>query len=510
MSAFLYRSPESLVVKEFSADKDSTKQLFKVDGKIRLSCYSTDGSLLAYSTSDLIKVLDAENFNIILSFPGDVQDFELSPNGNFLSIYEKFNQETKNVKIIHVRSGEIIYSWQQKNMKSWKVQWTRDEAYFGRLVTNEIHFFQPQGQAQVQCSLKIKIEGLAAYSFSPSCNPYMVATFLPEIKGSPAMIRLYQLPNFSVPIAQKSFFKADRIDFHWSANGVSLLALTHTEVDQTGKSYYGETNLYILSSRGGFDARIGLDKEGPIYDVSWSPNAKDFVVVYGYMPAKAVMFDNKCRKVFDFGASHRNTAIFNPQGNLLCLGGFGNLAGDLDIWNLEKLEKVTSTNANNATEITWSLDGSVLLAATLAPRLRVDNGFKFIDYSGAVLIHEQFKEVNQVKWRPSKDLVSFREIQLIRKPAASNNKPASTGYVPPHLRNKNGNQAKNATKNAQSNGTPLSETEKKMKSLMKKISQIEELKKQRDSGTKLQLNQLAKIDTEKSLLKELEELKLNK
>ena len=44
----------------------------------------------------------------------------------------------------------------------------------------------------------------------------------------------------------------------WNLNGSSLLFLTQTEVDKTGKSYYGETNLYMMNSTGTFDCRVTL------------------------------------------------------------------------------------------------------------------------------------------------------------------------------------------------------------------------------------------------------------
>ena len=37
-----------------------------------------------------------------------------------------------------------------------------------------------------------------------------------------------------------------------------MLVLAQTEVDRTGKSYYGETTLYLLGSSGGFDSRVEL------------------------------------------------------------------------------------------------------------------------------------------------------------------------------------------------------------------------------------------------------------
>jgi uncharacterized protein with WD repeat len=59
------------------------------------------------------------------------------------------------------------------------------------------------------------------------------------------------------------------------------LFLTSTDVDKTNKSYYGETNLYLVALRGGFDCRVNLDKEGPVHDFHWAPNSREFGVVYG-------------------------------------------------------------------------------------------------------------------------------------------------------------------------------------------------------------------------------------
>ena len=32
-----------------------------------------------------------------------------------------------------------------------------------------------------------------------------------------------------------------------------------------------------------------LEKEGPIYDFDWSPNGTEFIVVYGFTPARGTM-----------------------------------------------------------------------------------------------------------------------------------------------------------------------------------------------------------------------------
>lgn len=196
------------------------------------------------------------------------------------------------------------------------------------------------------------------------------------------------------------------------------MLLTQTEVDNSNKSYYGETGLYLLSAAGNFDCRVTLDKEGPIHDFAWSPNSKEFGVVYGCtsstppypdrpnsfpldMPAKTMLFDQRVRTVHDFGASPHNFISFNPQGRLVLLAGFGNLAGKIDIFDRRTLNKVTSIDAPNTSQCEWSPDGRFLLTATLSPRLRVDNGIKIWHCSGPLVHVRMVEELYQASWRPT-------------------------------------------------------------------------------------------------------------
>lgn len=68
------------------------------------------------------------------------------------------------------------------------------------------------------------------------------------------------MPQFGAPVSQKSFFKGDKVQLKWNDQGTTLIALAQTDVDRSGKSYYGETTLYFLSSSGGFDSRVELGR----------------------------------------------------------------------------------------------------------------------------------------------------------------------------------------------------------------------------------------------------------
>ena len=238
------------------------------------------------------------------------------------------------------------------------------------------------------------------FALSPGASN-AIAVFVPERKGQPASVKVFAFPDSSSPVSQKTFFKGDKVQLKWNQQGTSLIVLAQTEVDKSGKSYYGETTLYLLSASGGFDSRIDLDKEGPIHDVTWSPNSKEFGVVYGYMPAKTTIFNTKAIATHNFSLGPRNTINFSPSGRLVLVAGFGNLAGHIDIYDLEKdYTKVCTILASNSSVCMWSPDGAYILTATTSPRLRVDNGVKIWHAGGGLVYHTDMQELYHVVWRP--------------------------------------------------------------------------------------------------------------
>lgn len=76
---------------------------------------------------------------------------------------------------------------------------------------------------------KLPMDGIAAFSMSPGQSPN-VAVFVPEkqvalssckitVKGSPANVSIFDLSNFTQPLSNKSFFKADSVEFKWNTIG---------------------------------------------------------------------------------------------------------------------------------------------------------------------------------------------------------------------------------------------------------------------------------------------------
>ncbi|ORX48093.1 eIF2A-domain-containing protein [Piromyces finnis] len=399
-----YRSSEGLST-ALGPPVNQFYNLFKTVPNVKLYQYTSDGRFLGYVNQDGVTILDAISYEPIREFKKtNVIDINFSPKGKFLALYTKFVKsqdpdiQPHNMFIYEVSTGELKITFVQKSQNNWKVQWTDDESVCARLVTGEVHFYDTR-KFDLGIRSKLKLPQMTAFSMSPGRTP-SVAAFVPEKNGVPASIRIFSLGNFEVPILIKTFFKADSVEMLWNKLGVSLLVWTHTEVDASGLSYYGEASLYYFSIAGKFECRVPIEPGAPIHDVSWSPNSKEFIVIHGLMPSSATLYDWRAIPIYDFPKNHRNFVRYSPHARIICIAGFGNLAGEMDFFDRLTCQKVGHAQASNSSFCDWCPDGRHVITATLTPRLRVDNGFKIWHYSGVKLFECDIKELYQISWRP--------------------------------------------------------------------------------------------------------------
>ena len=123
--------------------------------------------------------------------------------------------------------------------------------------------------------------------------------------------------------------------------------------------------------------------------------------MYGYMPAKTTIFNTRAVATYSFSLGPRNTILFSPHGRFVLVAGFGNLAGQMDVYDLGKdYQKICTIQASNASVCQWSPDGIHILTATTSPRLRVDNGVRIWHIGGGLMYNEELQELYNVMWRP--------------------------------------------------------------------------------------------------------------
>ncbi|KAI0648493.1 translation initiation factor eIF-2A [Trametes meyenii] len=403
---YAYRAQKSIGLVGGTPNYDHIDSFQPPDVPARTFKYSSDGRLFAYAIPTGVRIYQAESAQLLqeLSLP-NIVEISFSPRGTYLSTWERpvkleDGSQHKNLRIFSASTGEELVAFSQKSQEGWELQYTISESHAVRLVGQEIQVFRPAEWSKGLVD-KLKVEGATSITLSPGLNPSL-AVFVAEKKGQPASVKIYSLTALGAPpTCQKTFFKAQRSTIKWNTLGTQVLILTQTDVDQANKSYYGETGgFYLLSAAGNFECRVTLDKDGPVHDFAWSPNSKEFGVIYGYMPAKTMLFDQRARTLHDFGTAFCNFISLNPQGRLIAIAGFGNLAGKVDIYDRRTLNKITSIDASNTSHCEWSPDGRFLLTATLSPRLRVDNGIKVWHCTGPLMHVQPIEELYQTSWRP--------------------------------------------------------------------------------------------------------------
>ncbi|KAJ1340142.1 hypothetical protein BSLG_005229 [Batrachochytrium salamandrivorans] len=472
-------------------------------GAPRSILYSPLGKYLVLLFADrlVLSAVTPEAVTVVQELPiANILEIEFSPRETYISTYIRYTPPTdptapahRNVTIWHIETGMDALSFTQKQPADWNVKWVEDESYCGRLVGNEVQFYESKNFSK-GISDRLKMETIKSFSMSPGRRP-VVAVFIPEKNGCPGSVKLYDVTNLKQPLSEIV------LPCRYCTN---VLVFTHTDVDITGKSYYGETSLYYLSITGNFDCKVTL--------------------------------------------------------------GFGNLSGDMDIWDRRSFKKIATVNASNSSSCEWSPDGKHIMTSILYKRLKVDNGIKIWHYTGALVHQIQVKEMYQTVWMPaSRDLWPDRAaLSPPPKSLATPALPASEGkYRPPGARNaqsttsfydrdaidkgtipggraaivhgakpataaklrkkQNGKNGANATSPTSTEPVPAVpapitvgmipgsnlEVEKKIRTLSKKLKQIDDLKMKQAAGDALELTQIQKISSEESVKAEIAKLTLS-
>nr|XP_040218432.2 eukaryotic translation initiation factor 2A [Anopheles coluzzii] len=418
----------------------------------RAIVYSPDGRFLAWANGSTVQLcqVTAAGWKPIASLPRPKAcHLRFSPLGSFLMTWEVYTEnphetpkEKPNLFIYRAATGEEVYSIIQKRHQDWQMHWSCDESIAALLVGGEALFYDhgPTGSGFGQVVKRFGGLRNGGLSVAPGPSPPHIGVYMPGTKGAPSMCRLFKYPNLELnqPVASKSFFQADKVDMMWNRKGTGLILMTSTDVDTTGVSYYGKQALHYMTPKGD-SCGIQLKAEGPIHDVAWSPKSTEFCVVYGFMPARATLFNLKCDAVYDFEPDNRNSVFFNDFGNLVVFGGFGNLPGYIETWDLVRRKKLANFKAPDTTLLEWNPAGDTFLTATTAPRLRMSNGFKVWHYSGALLGEYSWAgELLEVIWQKypagtfKQPAISDEKVAGIvsATPVASKQK-----YIPPGARN---------------------------------------------------------------------------
>ena len=188
-----------------------------------------------------------------------------------------------------------------------------------------------------------------------------------------------QYPHLNLPIQDQSFERAHEINIEWSQSSMicvisddNMLVQTCDFIDETGRSYYGKSELYLYDMKGRQVVNV-LTYAGPIHSYSWFPKGGKFIVQSGFMPGHTVVYGSDGNPILQMGVHHRNTLRWSPLNRFLLIGGFENLKGEMDIWDMMEMKQVGSCTSHHASLVEWAPDGRHFLTAIVEQTLRVSN-----------------------------------------------------------------------------------------------------------------------------------------
>jgi translation initiation factor 2A len=190
---FAYRTQKAIGV--FNADPtyEPLAGFTKPEGNLRCCVYSPCGRFFAWATPEGVSVVDTSTGSPVSTLPIlNVYELGFSPNGTFLSSWERPAKDengdaTKNLKVwrtieeVQGANKQPLGRFVQKSQGGWNLQYTADERFCARLVTNEVQFYDSNDLVTVWN--KLRVEGVADYALSPG-QTHSVAVFVPERKVS--------------------------------------------------------------------------------------------------------------------------------------------------------------------------------------------------------------------------------------------------------------------------------------------------------------------------------------
>lgn len=136
-------------------------------------------------------MIDASNGNLVSTVPA-VNVFQLgfSPLGTYIITWQLPSKDEdgnakKNLKVWQTVPDDseaertVVGEYVQKSQTGWNLQYSPDEKFCARSVTNEVQFFQSDDLRNP--SNKLHVEGVTDFALSPGKN-HSVAVFVPERK----------------------------------------------------------------------------------------------------------------------------------------------------------------------------------------------------------------------------------------------------------------------------------------------------------------------------------------
>lgn len=189
---FAYRTLKGIGIVDADPVYEPLPGFQKPEGNSRCCTYSPCGRWFAWASNEGVTVIDASVGHVITTLPTpNVYELGFSPRGSYIITWERPSKDekgdaVKNLKVWRTviaegEQQEVVGRFVQKSQTGWNLQYTSDERYCARTVTNVVQFYESGDLNTVWNNLHA--EGVADFALSPGQNN-SVAVFIPERKVS--------------------------------------------------------------------------------------------------------------------------------------------------------------------------------------------------------------------------------------------------------------------------------------------------------------------------------------
>ena len=191
---FAYRTLKGIGIVDAAPKYAPLPGFQRPEGSHRCCTYSPDGRYFAWASNESVNVADTTTGSILTTLPiPNVYELGFSPHGSYIITWERPSKDeagdaVKNLKVWKtVEEGvaggdkEVVGKFVQRSQTGWNLQYTADEKYCARTVTNEVQFYESGNLGTVWN--KLRAEGVSDFALSPG-NNNSIAVFIPERKVS--------------------------------------------------------------------------------------------------------------------------------------------------------------------------------------------------------------------------------------------------------------------------------------------------------------------------------------
>jgi translation initiation factor 2A len=233
--------------------------------------YSPCGAKLGLVDLVGIKVLLTRDWSEEMSVRrANVQLLSFSPGGQYLVSWEKPADDAPNLLVWDTRAASALYAFHQKQFLKdlWPtvVFTAHDDCLFTRHAGDVAMFRLPQQQP----GAVLGDPRVSGFWLAPA-RPLVLAC-ASEQKADTSKISVFEKqPESLNKIIELGIKFVQEVKVLWNKDSDRAVIWCQTDVDSTGRSYYGEHSLYIYTP----DPKLKPVKttEGPIHDVQWNPQS---------------------------------------------------------------------------------------------------------------------------------------------------------------------------------------------------------------------------------------------